>query len=132
MKELHLTIAIDKSAQTVFDFCLDPTNTPKWIDGFAEEQTNESPTKLGTIYRNRALEGDWAEYVITEYLPGRMFVMSQKDGNYHVRYTLTPLGIDQRELEYYEWVDDGELEEPFTLKSLQKLKEVVEQTNPNL
>jgi len=126
MKEVKLTVTINRPAHEVFDFTLNPENTPKWIDGIVKEQTNESPTKLGTIYKNQSSDGNWNEYEITAYEPGIMFVMSKKDGNYHVKYTLKPLGDNQCELEYYEWVDSGDLDEPFTQDILDKLKDIIE------
>jgi len=52
--------------------------------------------------------------------------MTQKGGNYHVSYTLTPINTKTTEFEYYEWVDSGELQEPFTQDILEKLKQVIE------
>ena len=128
MRELKLTVTINRAAHEVFDFSLNPENTPKWINGIVKEETNETPAKLGTIYKNQNRQGKWTEYAITDYSSGTMFVMSQKDGNYHVKYTLTPTDDNQCRLEYYEWVDDGELQEPFTQEILQKLKEIIETT----
>lgn len=126
MKEVRLTVRISRSAGEVFDFTLNPANTPKWIDGIVIEEASESPAKLGTVYKNQGSDGTWNEYEITEFEPGKMFVMSRKDGNYHVRYAVKPLGDDECELEYYEWVDDGELDDPFTQDILYKLKEVID------
>lgn len=126
MKELKLTTVIDRPAQEVFAFTLDPKNTPKWIDGIITEKTNETPTKLGTVYKNQGTDGSWNEYVITAYEPNSMFVMSKTDSKYHVKYTLTPLSDSQCELEYFEWVEDGDLEEPFTQDILEELKSILE------
>lgn len=121
MKDLKLTIRISKPAKDVFDFTLNPRNTPKWIDSIVEEETNEWPAKRGTIYRNRSADGDWREFELTTFEPHKMFVLSKEDG-YHVRYTFTSVDEHMTELEYYEWMDDGELTDAFTMQALEKLK----------
>lgn len=105
-------------------FSLNPQNSPKWIDSFAYEETNEWPPKLGTIYKNRNQDGKWSEYTITEFDQDKMFVLTSKDGNYHVRYIFNSPDGKSTEVDYHEWVDDGELAEPF--QALEKLKSVLE------
>lgn len=127
MKDKKLTIVINKPLQEVFDFTLDPANTSKWVGSIVQEMRNETPTKLGTVYKNQNNKGEWSEYELTEFEQNKVFVMSQKSGSYHVKYTFTPLSENQTELEYYEYVDNGEIAEPFTQDVLQKLKVVMEQ-----
>jgi hypothetical protein len=127
MKDKKLTIVINKPVKDVFDFTLDPANTPQWVSSIVQEMRNETPTKLGTIYKNQNNEGEWSEYELTEFELNKGFVMSQKNGSYHVKYTFTSVGENQTELEYYEYVDNGEIAEPFTQDVLQKLKDIMEQ-----
>jgi len=58
-----------------------------------------------------------------------LFELVSENGNYHVRYTYKPLGDNVCELEYYEWVDSGEIAEPFDQKILEKLKLIIESIN---
>lgn len=130
MKNIKLTIIIDRPAEDAFAFAIDPTNTPKWVSGMVKEFTNETPTKLGTIYKNRSKDGSWAEFEITDFEPDVMFEMTKKSDNTHVKYTFKPLTDLQCELEYLVWVSEGELSERFSEAAiediLQKLKTVIE------
>lgn len=121
-----LTISIRKSAAEVFAFLLDPTKSPLWVDGFVREETSEWPVQEGTVYRNLNTEGEWNEYVITSIETNKAFILRARDGNYHVRYTLVPISDTEIELEYYEWVIRGMLEQPFSQGVLEKLKGVLE------
>ncbi|HVZ66943.1 MAG TPA: SRPBCC family protein [Patescibacteria group bacterium] len=122
-----LKVIVNKPAAVVFEFCLNPDNTPKWIDTIEKEETNEKPSKLGTIYKNKRYnDPTWTEYKITEFEDGKSFTMSETKGNYRVKYVVTPINNESSELEYSEWVDNGEPENPFTQEVLDKLKDVIE------
>ena len=126
MKSNKLVIQINTPAEDVYNFYIDPKNTPLWINSIVSEQTNEWPIKIGTIYKNQNKEGAWTEYKVSRLKQNELFELTTKDGNYHVRYTHRPINDKTTELEYYEWVDHGKISEPFTQGTLQKLKEVVE------
>lgn len=100
MKDKKLNIIINKPVGVVFDFTLNPENTPKWIDGIVVEETNETPPKLGTIYRNKSQSGDWNEYEMTEFEKDKTFTLTRLNGDYHVRYTFKPVDTGCN-FEYY-------------------------------
>ncbi len=139
-----LTITIDRPAATVFDYTLDPSNTAKWIDAIADEEANERPPKLGTIYKNQNQDGEWTEYEIVGFEPAEHFTLARSGSSYRVRYSFKPVEAAKAEseapedkpsdkeskvnteLEYHEWVEDGELTDLFSPEALQKLKSLLE------
>ena len=127
MKDLRLKIAIDKPVSEVFEFTTNPNNTHLWVPGISEEVTNEWPVKVGSIYKNTSDGTNWSEYVVSKFEKDKVFVFDKLNSSYHVQYTFVPLSDSQTELEYYEWMDEGELDGPFTMDILEKLKQVMEQ-----
>jgi len=65
MKDNKITIQINKPARDVYAFYINPKNTPLWINSIVEEETNEWPIKIGTIYRNKNRQGQLTEHVVT-------------------------------------------------------------------
>lgn len=126
MKNCKLIIKINRSVSDVFSFTLDPKKTPLWVDSIIKEETSEIPTRVGTIYKNVNKEGIWSAYLVTQYEKDKVFEFVASDKNYHVQYTFTPLTDSSCELEYLEWVENGDLEVPFTMEVLEKLKAALE------
>jgi len=125
MKKNKITIEINKPVEEVFLFTTNPKNTSFWIDSVEVEKSNEWPPKLGTIYRNRGTENIWNKYRVVNIKENEVFELFSSDGNYHARYTYKDLG-GKAELEYFEWVDSGDIEDPFTQSVLGKLKTIME------
>jgi len=127
MKKNKLKIQINKPVIDVFTFTITPENTKKWINSILEEETNEWPIRIGSLYTHKNKQsGLWNKYTVTDYEEYKVFELTSKDKNYHVRYSYKSIDSNTAELEYYEWVDKGELDEPFTIETLKKLKTVLE------
>jgi len=126
MRDSRLTIKINKPAAEVFEFTTNPKNTPLWVPSIIKEETNEYPAKVGTIYRNTSDNKNWTEYLVSKFEKDKIFVFNKVNDTYHVQYTFKVISPNETELEYYEWMDTGELSEPFTVDILQKLKNLIE------
>lgn len=121
-----LTIRIKKPVNEVFTFTITPPNSTLWIDSVIHEKTNEWPIRVGTIYRLKNTKGEISEVVVTALKENQLVEWVSKDQNYHVRYTYKSIDKKTCELEYFEWVDTGQLDQPFTQETLEKLKLVLD------
>jgi hypothetical protein len=122
----RLSIQILKPVAEVFEYTLNPKNTPKWISSIIAEQVSEWPPKIGSIYKNQNKAGEWAQYEVTNLIPSQIFELMSPDGVYHRRYSYKPLADYKCEIEYFEWHDTDELAEPFKQEYLNKLKRLAE------
>jgi hypothetical protein len=125
MKENKLTIRINKPWHRVFELTINPEFTPEWIDTVEEEKA-EYPIKIGTIYKNKGKDGVWNEYIVSDFQESKVFELKSLNSPYVVCYTYARISDDETELTYHEWMTDGEIAEPFEMKHLNKLKEVLE------
>jgi len=126
MKDNKLNIVINKPAAIIYNFTLDPKNTPSWVDDSAKEETSEWPVKVGTIYKNTGHNGVVLTFIMREMVPNDYFELSSDDGHYHCRYTFKDLGNNTTEYEYHEWQDDHDLDFIMSIEVLEKLKSVLE------
>ncbi len=126
MRENKLAVVINKPLDEVFEFTTNPKNTHLWVPSIQEEVVEEYPPKIGTLYKNRGKNSDWDFYKVVEFEENRIFLLSDLNENYFVRYTYRKITDAQTEMEYFEWVKNGELKDPFTNDILQNLKSVLE------
>lgn len=125
MKANKLVVSFNKPVHEVFLFTITPPNSTKWIPDVINEETNEWPVKIGTVYKLQTRTGSF-EVTVTKFKENNIVEWTSADKNFHCTYMYRPIDEKTSELEYYEWVDTDELDEPFTLPVLEKLKSVVE------
>jgi hypothetical protein len=126
MEQNKLTVVINKSLEDVFEFTVNPKNTPLWIPDMREEICDVYPPKIGTVYKNRGNSDNWDVYIVTEIQKNRLFTLKSSDNNYHVKYTSRKISDNITEVEYCEWVNNGKLSNPFNQAILNNLKKVME------
>lgn len=131
MNKNKITIIINKPISEVFEFTTNPKNTHLWIPQIKKEISDKYPPQINTVYKNQGKPGKWNSYVVIELEKDRIFTLRASDNNYFVRYTYKKLSETKTEMEYFEWVKKGDIEEPFTQEILQGLKEVMESINKN-
>ena len=125
MKEKKLVIQIHRTQKDIIEFLLDPKNSHTWIPSIESEETNEWPVKVGTIFTEHNVGGGRSAYRIGA-LQDDMIEFVSTTIPYHARYTFLPVSPDTTELEYFEWIEEAEIPEPFTLDILRKLRSVLE------
>ena len=125
MRENKLSIVINKPPHSVFEFSTNPQNTHLWASSIKEETTDEYPPKIGTIYKNRWDTPTWDSYKVVEFEQDKLFTLSDMNDDYHVRYTYKAVG-EKTEMEYFEWVTEGELSNPYMNEVLEQLKSIME------
>lgn len=126
MKNNTVTIRINRPVVDVFLFTITPPNSTRWIETVVKEETSEWSIQVGTVYTLQDKQGESSKYSVTQILENELFELVAENQNYHVRYMYRKLDENSTELEYHEWVEIGEIEEPFTKNILEKLKRVLE------
>ncbi len=127
MKENKLTIVIDRDIQTIFEYTTNPKNTHLWIDFIAEEIAEQYPPIVWTLYKNHSIDSDiWDIYKVKDFVFDTIFTLTDNEWNYHVQYTYRAIDNWKTELEYYEWMEDWVLGNPFDYSHLERLKKLLE------
>jgi hypothetical protein len=127
MNRNTISVQINKPISVVFEYTINPKNTPLWIDSVDVEETDNWPIQLGTTYRNKGEQTEWNVYKVSDFVKDSVFELTSTDNKYHVRYVYKFLNEDSTEMTYDEWVDSGELNDPFSEEVLKKLKKVLEE-----
>lgn len=125
MRENKITVVIDKPIDKVFEFTTNPQNTHLWIPSISEEVADEYPPKINTKYKNRGKSDNWDEYKVVDIKKNEVFILSDLEENYFVKYTYRKLDNNKTEMEYFEWMTNGELSKPFTESILGNLKKII-------
>ena len=100
MRENKITVIINKPIEEVFEFTTNPKNTHLWIPSIDAEIAEEYPPKINTKYKNRGKDSNWDFYKVVEFKENEVFILTDLDENYSVRYTYRKLDSNKTEMEY--------------------------------
>jgi len=75
------------------------------------------------VYTEYKVDNTSFNIIVTDYKENDYIEWKTENGNYHVRYTFTPIDQNTTQLEY---VETGDVDKPFTQEILEKLKQVLE------
>lgn len=122
MKTQEIRIEIVAAHRTVFEFTLEPGNTPKWVTGVSKETVDTEQIGLGTIYSN-----EYRKLRVTDYERDFFFELSDEETGYQCSYTFHKIDDEHTELVYFECMQDGsELAEPMKQEYFETLKALLE------
>lgn len=122
-----LHIIINKNISFVYQYTINPINTHLWISSIYEEVSEQYPPKLWTIYKNKwSIDWEWDNYQVFSIESNKKFSLKSLDSNYNVDYTYEELSPTSTKLTYSEWMDNGNLENPFTIEPLMVLAKLIE------
>ncbi|MFH0955581.1 MAG: hypothetical protein V1777_05740 [Candidatus Micrarchaeota archaeon] len=130
MKKNVLTVEIKRPVEAVFQFCINPANTPKWISSILEEKTDKPHVGLGTIYSQKVVDSAGkikkTSLVITGFFLNKQLDFHLANSQYtcSYRFDRTPAGT---RLTYSEENGiDNEIEAPLKQENLRVLKRLIE------
>ena len=126
MDKNKLSIKINCPLEKVFEFTTTPPNSSLWIPGVVGEETSEWPIKVGTVYRLTDNLGNISNVAVNRLEKNKLVEWVSENKNYYCRYVFKKVADQVSILEYFEWVTNGEIENPFDQKVLERLKTVLE------
>lgn len=122
MKTNEIRITIASPQETVFEFTLEPKNTPLWVGSAGIETVDTQQIRLGTIYSNNSSQSE-----VTDYSRDKFIELSNKKTGYTASYSYRKIDAYITELIFFENMKDGSnLVQPMEQKSFEKLKELLE------
>ena len=131
MKKNTLTIDIRKPVPVVFQFTLNPKNTPKWIPSVLEEKTSDPIVKIGTIYSQKTnaekKEAKQTALVVTGFIENRRLDFHLVNGEYSCSYRYKAIPTGTRLTYSEEKGFNGKIESPMKIKNLKMLKKLIEE-----
>jgi len=122
MQTNEIRIAINVPVQEVFEYTLDPKNTPQWVPDCIEMHTDTEQIGVGTKYINEHVARE-----VTDYAQNQFLELSDVDGVYVCSYSFRKIDEGSTELIFFELNEDGsKLEPPMEERFFQNLKKVLE------
>lgn len=119
----EIRVRINAPREKVFEYTLEPKNTPEWVEDAVEMQTSTEQIGIGTIYSNEYIGRE-----VTDYEKNVFLELADMDGNYSCSYSFRKIDEENTELIFFESSNDGlELEFPIEKRFFEKLKEILEE-----
>lgn len=118
----EIRIIIAKPREEVFEFVLEPNNTPSWCSHIDEESVDTEQIGLGTRYTN-----NFGELEVTDYERNVYFELSEIGTEYQCSYSFHKIDDNITEIVYFEGMLDGTpLDEAMETENFDRLKEILE------